>query len=176
MTVRGVLLALLAEGERHGYQLKVDFEERTGGLWPLNVGQVYTTLDRMVRDECVAEQSGAGDQRVFSLTEVGRRELKEWLAATPVDAAPPRDELIMKVLVAMDRDPRGATALIDAQRAALLAALQRGRRAQRARGKDGWATELANDALLSRIEADVNWLERCEAQLRARTSKPGRTK
>jgi DNA-binding PadR family transcriptional regulator len=50
MTVREGLLALLQEGPRHGYQLKTEFESATGGVWPLNVGQVYTTLDRLERE------------------------------------------------------------------------------------------------------------------------------
>src|ERR1700740_3723166 len=117
MTVRGVLLSLLAEGDRHGYQLKVDFEARTGGLWPLNVGQVYTTLDRMLRDDAVAERGkGEGDQRIFGITESGRRELKEWLTTTPVDAAPPRDEFVMKILLAVQMGGKEGLALIDAQR------------------------------------------------------------
>ena len=47
MAVREGLLALLANGPRHGYQLKTGFESATGGMWPLNVGQVYTTLERL---------------------------------------------------------------------------------------------------------------------------------
>ncbi|MGL5862614.1 MAG: PadR family transcriptional regulator, partial [Phycicoccus sp.] len=57
MSVRFGLMALLAEGETYGARLRAVFEERTGGTWPLNVGQVYTTLDRLVRDG-VVEQSG----------------------------------------------------------------------------------------------------------------------
>jgi DNA-binding PadR family transcriptional regulator len=49
MSVREGLLALLAEGPRNGHQLKIEFEAVTGGVWPLNVGQVYTTLDRLAR-------------------------------------------------------------------------------------------------------------------------------
>ena len=167
MTVRGVLLSLLAEGDRHGYQLKVDFEERTGGLWPLNVGQVYTTLDRMLRDDAVAERGkGDGDQRIFGITEDGRRELKEWLTTAPVDSAPPRDEFVMKVLIAVQKGGKEGLALIDVQRSALLAALQQARRGERPRGD---VRALANDAFLGRIEADVNWLDRCEAQLHEQT-------
>lgn len=169
VTVRAALLQLLGEGDRHGYQLKVDFESRTGGIWPLNVGQVYTTLDRLVRDGRVIE-SGSGDdgQRTYAITEDGRREMKAWLATSPVDSGPPRDELIMKVLLAIGRGGRDALAVIDDQRVSLLAALQNGRRAQRIRtGDDVAAERLAHDALLSRIEADLNWLDRCEHTMRA---------
>lgn len=168
MTVRGVFLQLLAEGPRHGYQLKVDFEGRTGGVWSLNAGQVYTTLDRLVRDG-VVEASGDGEagQRIYQITATGRSELAGWLTASPADGSPPRDELIMKVVVALGGSPGEAQQVIDDQRAALLGALQAGRRRQRSRsGSDDAVTHLAHDALLSRVEADVAWLDRCEEMLR----------
>ncbi len=172
MTVRSAILQLLDEGDRHGYQLKVDFQARTGGIWPLNVGQVYTTLDRLVRDgrvEQVGEPSDAG-QRTYRITEDGRAEVKRWLRASPVDTDPPRDELIMKVLLAIGRGPDDAIEVIDDQRSALLVGLQMGRRKQRAEGIEGGpAKRLAHDAVLSRIEADLAWLERCEELLRAET-------
>jgi DNA-binding PadR family transcriptional regulator len=168
VTVRSALLQLLDEGDRHGYQLKVDFESRTGGIWPLNVGQVYTTLERLVRDGSVVE-SGIGDagQRTYGITEDGRREVKAWLASSPVDSGPPRDELIMKVLLAIGRGGTGTLAVLDDQRVALLAALQNGRRSQRTRtGADDGPARLAHDALLSRLEADLHWLDRCEQLVR----------
>ena len=170
MTVRAALLQLLAEGERHGYQLKVDFEARTGGIWPLNVGQVYTTLDRLVRDErVVATGEGDDEQTTYRITEEGRQEVKQWLAASPTDSGPARDELIMKVLVAFGRGGDEALEVVDDQRSALLATLQLGRRQQRARTGDDLAAErLAHDAVLSRIEADLTWLDRCEEQLLSR--------
>jgi DNA-binding PadR family transcriptional regulator len=169
VSVRSSLLQLLDEGERHGYQLKVDFEARTGGIWPLNVGQVYTTLERLVRDGAVVE-AGVGDanQRTYRITEDGRHEVKHWLASSPTDTAPPRDELLMKVLVAMGRGGPDAVVVIDDQRSALLIALQMGRRQQRTRSEvEDLPSRLAHDALLSRLEADVTWLDRCEEQLRA---------
>ena len=60
MSVRSGLMALLAEGEKYGAQLRSEFEARTGGTWPLNVGQVYTTLDRLVRDGLVESAGRAG--------------------------------------------------------------------------------------------------------------------
>jgi DNA-binding PadR family transcriptional regulator len=176
VSIRAALLQLLDEGERHGYQLKVDFEARTGGIWPLNVGQVYTTLERLARDGCVTETDG-GDatQRTFRVTEDGRRELKQWLATSPVDSGPPRDELIMKVLVAIGRGGADALAVIDEQRSALLLALQMGRRRQRARTRDDATAErLAHDAVLTRLEADVTWLDRCEEAVRVTMPKTRR--
>jgi DNA-binding PadR family transcriptional regulator len=174
VTVRPALLQLLDEGPRHGYQLKVDFETRTGGIWPLNVGQVYTTLDRLARDGCVEEIEAAtapasagppGPQRTYRITEDGRGELKAWLGASPTDSGPPRDELITKVLLAIGRNAEHALDVIDDQRGALLLALQLGRREQRTRQDP--AERLAHDAVLARTEADLTWLDRCEAEVLA---------
>ena len=53
MSVRHALLALLSEGPKYGLQLRQEFEAKTGEVWPLNVGQVYTTLQRLERDGLV---------------------------------------------------------------------------------------------------------------------------
>src|SRR3982750_1961222 len=103
MSVRHALLALLSEGPKYGLQLRHEFEARTGEVWPLNVGQVYTTLQRLERDGLV-DSDGTGEdgpQRTFRITTDGERELDGWLRTPPDLTAPPRDELVIKVLVAV---------------------------------------------------------------------------
>ena len=103
MSVRHALLALLAEGPKYGLQLRQEFEARTGEVWPLNVGQVYTTLQRLERDGLV-ESDDAGDegpQKGFRITAAGEGELFDWLRTPPDMTSPPRDELVIKVLVAL---------------------------------------------------------------------------
>src|SRR5690348_2430828 len=105
MSVRHALLALLSEGPKYGLQLRHEFEERTGEVWPLNVGQVYTTLQRLERDGFIEsdgddDAAAAGPQKSFRLTEQGGAELDAWLRTPPDLSAPPRDELVIKVLVA----------------------------------------------------------------------------
>src|SRR6187401_1397923 len=100
MSIRHALLALLREGPKYGLQLRQEFEDRTGEVWPLNVGQVYTTLQRLERDGFVdADEDGVGPQRVFALTLEGADELERWLRTPPDMTSPPRDELVIKVLV-----------------------------------------------------------------------------
>src|SRR5580698_5162467 len=103
MSVKHALLALLSEGPRYGMQLREDFEAATGDVWPLNVGQVYTTLQRLERDGLVESDGsdGEGPQKGFQITEEGQRELDEWLRTPPDLSSPPRDELVMKILVAI---------------------------------------------------------------------------
>ena len=69
MGIRDGLLVLLGGGPKYGYQPKGEFEQATGEAWPLNVGQVYTTLQRLARDELVANRLQM--LRVASLTLVG---------------------------------------------------------------------------------------------------------
>lgn len=174
MAVREGILALLADGPRHGYDLRAEFEGRTAKLWHLNSGQVYTTLDRLERDGLV-EPVGPEDgdrRRPYRITDAGRRELKRWLDASPWTVDPPRDELLMKVLLVAD-DADRAQLVIARHRHALLAQLQRLRAEQRHAGPDRpLATHLGADALVARLEADLSWLDRCEQRLARRTETP----
>src|SRR5277367_6185111 len=101
MSVRHALLALLSEGPKYGLQLRQEFEARTGEVWPLNVGQVYTTLQRLERDGLIESDDVAEDspQRGFHITAEGQVELTTWLHTPPDLSSPPRDELVIKVLV-----------------------------------------------------------------------------
>ncbi len=178
MAVREGLLALLDEGPRYGYQLKTEFEGATGGVWPLNVGQVYTTLDRLERDGLVATAEHEG-QKSYEITAAGREELGAWWEAVPVDDPPPRDELMLKVLMAIEHGPEHALDVLTRQRTALLSLLQLRRREGRARtvhdrngspGRnvgDELAQRLVADALVVRAEADLRWLDLCESRLTA---------
>ena len=80
MSVRHAVLALLSEGPKYGLQLRHEFEERTGEVWPINVGQIYTTLQRLERDGMVEVGSeDDGPQKTYRLTAEGATELDEWL-------------------------------------------------------------------------------------------------
>lgn len=168
MAVREGLLAVLSGGPRHGYQIKTDFEQATGGVWRLNVGQVYTTLDRLERDGMVTlDDSGAA--KVYSLTATGEQELARWWEAAPLDEAPPRDELMLKVLTALDRGRDHALRVIEAHRTVLTSLMQQRRRRMREEGPltESLATQIVNDALMLRAESDLRWLDQCEARLQA---------
>src|SRR6185437_4165487 len=102
MSVRHALLALLSESPKYGLQLRHEFEERTGEVWPLNVGQVYTTLQRLERDGFVeADGDGERARKRYRITDAGAQELAGWLRTPPELVPPPRDELVIKVLVAL---------------------------------------------------------------------------
>jgi DNA-binding PadR family transcriptional regulator len=172
MSVRHALLALLADGPRHGYQLRLDFEAATGHLWPLNVGQVYSTIDRLIRDQLVeeldAETEDGGPQRRYGLTRAGSDVLEAWWDAAPVSEPPPRDELAVKVLVALGgADPELALRVVTTQRSAVTAALQHGRQRKRRDAGANRASAAADELVLARAEADLRWLDLCEQRLLA---------
>ncbi|MDQ3756814.1 MAG: PadR family transcriptional regulator [Actinomycetota bacterium] len=167
--MREALLALLGEGPSHGYQLKAAFESATGRIWPLNVGQVYTTLERLDRDGLVDTDEDDG-QRSYRLTEAGADELGAWWDATPADEPPPRDELMLKVLLAVGAGREHALDVVTTQRNALLMQLQQRRRtATRRPGRavETLADQLVTDALMMRAEADLRWLDLCEERIQA---------
>lgn len=175
MSVRHGLLALLAEQPRHGYELRAEFERRTGSTWPLNVGQVYTTLARLERDGCVAsEGENEAGQKSYAITQEGREELADWFA-TPVRREDrPRDELAVKLALAVTAPGVDVQAVLQAQRTDSLRALQDCTRLKRSVGDDlAWGLVL--DALLFATEAEVRWLDHCEGRLvAARAATPAR--
>jgi DNA-binding PadR family transcriptional regulator len=177
MSLRQGLLALLQEEPKHGYQLKTEFEHATGGMWTINVGQVYTTLDRLIRDGYV-DADESDDQKHYALTAEGSRQLEHWWQTVPGDEPPPRDEMLVKVLLAIATAPDAALEVITTQRTAVLELLQERRRATRTSAKattpQSMADALAADALVVRAEADIRWLDLCEARLLAARPPAGR--
>ena len=167
MSVRHGLLALLAERPRYGYELRGEFEARTGSTWPLNVGQVYTTLSRLERDGCVtgSEASDSG-QQYYEITAVGRAEVTQWFT-TPVRREDrPRDELAIKLALAVGSEDVDMRAVIQAQRTDSLRALQDYTRLKaRASGDADLAWLLVLDAMVFQTEAEVRWLDHCESRL-----------
>ncbi len=177
MAVREGLLALLQAEPHYGYQLKTEFEQATGGVWPLNVGQVYTTLDRLERDGLVSVRTGVDDQKLYSITLAGASALGDWWHAVPADEPPPRDELMLKVLMAIEDGEAHALDVVTRQRAALTELLQKRRRA-RSGESDGSdvAALLVTDALIVRAEADLRWLDVCESRILSMNAGTHRTR
>jgi hypothetical protein len=112
-------------------------------------------------------------QRTWKITAEGIDELGAWWQAVPADEPPPRDELLLKVLMAVDTGRADhALAVIADQREAVMGLLQVHQRAARrlfnGRGDTATAADrLAHDALVVRAEADLRWLDRCEERLTA---------
>jgi DNA-binding PadR family transcriptional regulator len=168
MSVRHAVLALLSEGSKYGLQLREEFEARTGEVWPLNIGQVYTTLQRLERDGLV-ESDDTGDdgpQKRYRITAEGGRELDGWLRTPPDLSLPPRDELVVKVLVALRVPGVVVTDVIQVHRRYLVELMQQWTRLKEDEGRFDVSFALAVDAELFRLEALIRWLDAAEGRLK----------
>ena len=174
MSVRHAHLALLSEGPKYGLQLREEFEARTGEVWPLNIGQVYTTLQRLERDGLV-ESDGAGDdgpQKGFRITADGEQELAGWLRTPPDLAAPPRDELVMKVLVAARVPGTDVHEVIQVHRRYLVQLMQQWTRLKEDEAEFDLGFALVVDAELFRLDSVVRWLDAADGRLKRAASEP----
>src|SRR5690606_3828436 len=176
MSVRQSLLAILAQGPCYGYQLRAEFDRRTGSTWPLNVGQIYNTLDRLERDGLVAK--GEADEHghiYFEITDAGRAEVRTWLTSPVERGQGTRDELAIKLALASTLPGVDVADVIQTQRRASLAQLQSLNRAKYA-GSTGSLPEhveeaeelawsLVVDSMIFQAEAEVRWLDHTEQRL-----------
>ena len=167
MSVRLGLLALLAEGPRYGAELKAGFEQRTGGTWPVNVGQVYTTLDRLERDSLVTAESPDAEGRIrYSLTTSGQDAVAHWWR-TPVDRqSAPRDELVIKLAIAITSPEVDSATVAQAQRAASMHRLQQLTRLKQSidpAADLAWLMVVEHQ--LFAAEAEIRWLDQVEASV-----------
>jgi len=167
MHLRYALLALLGEGEAHGYQLLKKFNERVGPFWHPNIGQVYQLLHELERRGLVVrrdEESGTRLRRIFRMTARGERALRTWLTRRPSWPAPLREEIFVRLLAA----ERAGTA-------AVLGQLERQETEYRryvtllheaaARPDAPVTRRLAHEAAVAQAEAHLRWLARCRTVL-----------
>ena len=169
MHLRYALMALLGEGEAHGYALRKRFTERVGPFWHPNIGQVYQVLHELERRGHVSRRdvaNGARLRRVFRLTLRGERALRTWLGRRPAYPPPLRDEIIVRML-AVER--HGAAAVLsqlerqESEYQRYLALLQAD-----APPAGAVTRRLARDAAVGHAEAHLRWLTRCREVLSQR--------
>ena len=168
MSVRHALLALLSEGPKYGLQLRQEFEARTGEVWPLNVGQVYTTLQRLEREGLVESEDSADEsrQKDFHITEEGQVELTKWLRTPPNFSSPPRDELVIKVLIALELPGVDVHELIQVHRRYLIELMQQWTRLKEDESRFDLSFALVVDAEIFRLDSLVRWLDTAEGRLK----------
>jgi DNA-binding PadR family transcriptional regulator len=168
MSVRHALLALLSEGPKYGLQLREEFVARTGDVWPLNVGQVYTTLQRLERDGLIESDDAAepGPQKGFRITAEGAQELAGWLH-TPSDlSVPPRDEMVIKVLVALRVPGTDVHDVIQVHRRHLVELMREWTRIKEDEAEHDLGVALVVDAELFRLDSVTRWLDAADVRLK----------
>lgn len=166
MSVRQGLLAILDQGECYGYQLRREFEVRTGGTWPVNPGQVYATVDRLERDGLVERFDQDADGHVlYRITASGHMATVEWLESPVQRATSVKNELAVKVAFAMTLPGVDVGRLIQSQRTATMSALQELTIAKRAGQTPTDLTgSLLIDSLIFETEAEIRWLDHAESR------------
>ena len=170
MSIRQSLLAILDQGPCYGYQLRTEFDRRTGSTWPVNVGQIYSTLDRLERDGLVTKAEADADGQIYyEITAAGSTEVADWLGSPVVRAAAARDELAIKLAIAVTLPGVDIAHVIQVQRAATLSSLQEYTHTKAASDDPESAEELAwllvIDSLIFAAEAEVRWLDHSESRL-----------
>lgn len=175
MGIKEGILTLLADAPKYGYQLKREFEMATGEAWTLNVGQVYTTLQRLERDKLVVPDEAAeeGHQR-YLITDLGRGAVSEWMANPVERSVANRDALSIKVLLSMTSGVTDPAMVIGVQRAATMTALQDYQRLRTDSDGGDLAWMLHLDRLALQAEAELRWLDRVEDRIKeiAATRRP----
>jgi DNA-binding PadR family transcriptional regulator len=168
MSVPYALLALLTDGPKYGLQLRQEFEAGTGEVWPLNVGQVYTTLQRLERDGLIESEDAAADgpQKRFRITSTGTEELAGWLRTPPDLSSPPRDELVIKVLVALRVPGVDVHEVIQVHRRYLVELMQQWTHLKEDLADHDLAFALVVDAELFRLDSVVRWLDAADGRLK----------
>ncbi|MEZ4600993.1 MAG: PadR family transcriptional regulator [Syntrophotaleaceae bacterium] len=175
MSVKYAMLGILAEKDLHGYELKSSFDEKIGEFWSLNYGQIYTTLDRLEKEDLVTHDRQAQDRRpdrkIYSITRKGREELLEWLSTPVSKVRALRDEFFIKLVFMDKRDPASILELIEKQKALYLKQMTRLTQRKVALKKkpgnpDMLTTELLMDAGLFHAEADIKWLDLCASKIK----------
>ncbi len=154
----------------YGYELRSEFEARTGSTWPLNVGQVYSTLSRLERDALV---EAAGEDHkghvYYRITSDGRQAVHDWFATPVSRTSPPRDELAIKLAMAVSVHGLDVREVVQAQRSATMKAIQEYTLLKSRTPSGGSADELAwllvLDSMIFQAEAEIRWLDHCEARL-----------
>lgn len=182
MSVHHGILGLLAKNPQHGYELKGAFEDASGGFWNINYGQIYITLDRLVKKglvEISLEEGGEGkghERKIYSITPKGLSELRAWLTRPVNKIRPLRDELFVKLALMNPENPEPILQLLTEQRQLYLIKMseltRKKHQLKKSVGKDTALTDLLIDAALFHAEADLRWLEHCEAKIRARYLMP----
>jgi DNA-binding PadR family transcriptional regulator len=78
--IRTAVLAVLAEGPGHGYDVIQRLEDKTEGAWRPSPGSVYPTL-QLLEDEGLANSAERDGKRVYELTDAGRAETERRIEA-----------------------------------------------------------------------------------------------
>ena len=163
MSLKYVLLGLLTQHPRYGYELKREAEQLLGNGAELNPGQLYPLLRKLAQQQLLAgeriEQEDRPDKRVFTLTEAGARELSAWFDG-PVPLSVGRSPLFVRFMVLVLVRPEAQTDFLKEQRHRLLEFIgQLVADKAKHQGSEDLSTRALRELTLLHAEADLKWIE-----------------
>lgn len=170
MIVKHALLALLDYTPTYGYELRGLMEATLGDHWTINIGQIYSTLSRLERDGLVVRQVASGDEAAertsYDLTQDGRAELECWYRKPLSHDYRLRDAFYAKLMLSLFSGPVPPSEVLQIQRRELLSEMHE---LTRMRAETDPASELSwlllLESAIMHLEADLRWLDMCEARL-----------
>jgi PadR family transcriptional regulator, regulatory protein AphA len=113
-----VILGMLRNGPRTGYEIKAAVDHSTRFFWAASYGQIYPELKQLAEAGLVkGESSPQGERKrtVYTLTAKGRKELRRWLEQPP-ETFELRDEGLLKLFFSGASSPESAVAALAAKR------------------------------------------------------------
>ena len=175
--MRQPLLALLAKEPAHGYELKLALEQIFGQAYPSpNIGQIYVTLKRLEQDGLVrsedVEQTTRPNKRVYELTPAGREALRAWVGE-PSDGPRVRDEFFIKLILAPMAGLADRMELMNSQRRHYLGIMRNLTELQADTDPADTTARLLIEGAVLHLQADLDWLERCQEELVCASTGPG---
>src|SRR5438067_311930 len=179
MSLKFGILGVLAEEPMHGYEVKNRFENLHGDSWVVNIGQVYTSLQRLELNRLVEPVGRRGDRGklAYRLTPDGRLALETWLFNPETEPQQLREEIYVKLLLASRADGGRLGGLLAAQRHVYLQRLKDLAELEMKARQDGRddLVLLYKGAILH-TEADLKWVEACVEEVRHPRRTDGRAR
>lgn len=168
MSVKYGILSLLFVRENHGYELKIKLETLLGVKGKINPGQIYTTLDRLIRDELVIS-AGIDDQerKLYQIEFKGKEELTKWLLE-PVPYISNRDDFHFKWSCARKIKFAQEDIMLEQQKATIMQDVMDLTQLKTEFLINGEEDKyLLISGTLLHLEADLNWIHQIESRNRS---------
>lgn len=161
VSLKHAVLALIVERRGYGYELVQRFEQRVGPGWRLNPSAVYPALDQLERGGLVSSAVRHGGTSrsprvVYVATAAGETALDTWLGATDAQPEPVRSDLHLRLAFGQPRHRAALAEQLAAHERACAELLSRYPRPSAA-GAPAAGSALVDDAVLTRLRAEVAW-------------------
>ena len=166
MNVQYILLGLLDQQPNYGYELKKIYDLLFSDNKPILSGQIYSTLNRLMRDKKIEErldkEESNGPERIkYAITTFGQQELEKWLITPEKPAAELQQTMYVKTVLAILRDGDAAEYLNNQRKQHINQMRVLTKQKQNAKLDD----KLQIDYKLFHLEADLRWIELTSSRL-----------